>query len=328
MARHGGRSKGCAKCRQKRIKVSCCTFGVEFLSSSTQLLTSSLQCDEKLPHCSQCLSSKLICPGALVGNVFLDQPSETAKRRKHRNLNKPNSKTSNEGRCSDPALSTGSSNAVSRAPWKPTLAFPFAFSRFPELEKSASPKKNPGRPERIPPEVSLIPALKEHLLGNFISSLTETPGSPLLKKWLPHVPFLVYQNASPTLQFAAYAASMVLYGSITKNCAVRQEGYRWYGMGLQDQTSQLVTFNKNQSLEDISDAKICGTMLLSFFEMTCGTTSTAWKHHICASARFIELRGAETFKSSLPHELFRAVRLAMVRLDLYHQTWKYLTYSI
>ena len=261
------------------------------------------------------------CTGPLVGSIFIDQSSETAKRQKRSRLTKPKNKATNKIKAcsSDSLLKKGNNNALFRTSMQSTTKLSVGNLEFPQGDKSTSPKNSSRQVEIIFSQPSPIPALKEYLLGNFIDSLTKTPGSPVLKKWLSYVPDLMSHGASLTLQFAAYAASMVLFGSVIKNCAVRQEGYRWYAMGLQRQKSQLVIFSQAPNLEDISDAKICGTLFLSFFEMTCGTTSTAWKHHIFASARLIELRGVETFQDNLPHELLRAVRLSMVRLKFQYQ---------
>lgn len=150
--------------------------------------------------------------------------------------------------------------------------------------------------------------------GRFIECLTKTPGAPMLKAWLPHLPDILRKRSAPTLTFALRAVSLALFGSLANDKGAQLEGIRWYEKGLQNQQKDLILLTNGALASGVTDEAICGPILLAFYEMTnCNTSTDAWMRHICAASKLMEMRGPEACSSGFAHELFRALRLAMVR---------------
>ncbi|KAK9427778.1 hypothetical protein V1505DRAFT_379044 [Lipomyces doorenjongii] len=270
MVRRVGRSRGCRTCRRRKIK-----------------------CDERIPHCSQCLESALPCPGALVGNVFLDVTNDLAARYganhgvEFKTTNMCHIVFVNEQSPYDPQKHDKRSTSTRRR----------SPSSVPESQPSSVRSHN-----------SLCcPRLEQQFIRHFIYSLLSNPGGPMLKKWMVQLPDLILRENLPTLKYAIHAASMVLCGSLVHDKAIQMEACRWYVAGLESQRNELLRLKKV-----VSDGAICATMLLAFYESIRSTSSEAWMHHMCASSRLVELRGPEACETGLAHELFCALRLYMV----------------
>ncbi|KAJ8101609.1 hypothetical protein POJ06DRAFT_222156 [Lipomyces tetrasporus] len=272
MVRRVGRSRGCRTCRRRKIK-----------------------CDERIPHCSQCLESSLPCPGALVGNVFLDMTQDLATRY---GVNK-----------GFEFKTTNTCNIVfvnEQAPYDPRKHNQYFTSKRHRSPSSAMPPE--FQPSSLRSHFSLCgPLLEQQFLEHFIYSLLSTPGGSMLKKWMTQLPDLISRENLPTLKYAILAASMVLCGSLEGDKAIQLEACRWYLAGLESQQKELLRLKKA-----VSDGAICATMLLSFYESIRSTSSEAWMYHMCASSRLVELRGPEGWGTGLAHELFCALRLYMV----------------
>ncbi|KAK9483565.1 hypothetical protein V1527DRAFT_413098 [Lipomyces starkeyi] len=262
MVRRVGRSRGCRTCRRRKIK-----------------------CDEKIPHCSQCLESALPCPGALVGNVFLDMTNDLTARY-----------GVNQG---------GEFNATNMC----HIVFVNEQSPYdPQKHNQSSTSKRHRSASSVHSPNSLCrPRLEQQFLRHFIYSLLSNPGGSMLKKWMVQLPDLIVRENLPTLKYAIHAASMVLCGSLVGDKAIQMEACRWYVAGLESQQKELLRLKKV-----VSDGAICATMLLAFYETIRSTSSEAWMYHMCASSRLVELRGPEDCGTGLAHELFCVLRLYMV----------------
>ncbi|KAK9240075.1 hypothetical protein V1525DRAFT_266269 [Lipomyces kononenkoae] len=275
MVRRVGRSRGCATCRKRKIK-----------------------CDERIPHCSQCLASGLPCPGALVGNVFLNVTHDLAERPGAN----PGAEFKPVNICQivfvDEQSTCGSLKHDKGPNSKKRRRKSSSQERAPELEHS-----------NVRAQDSLYrPIFEQQVLGQFIDYLVQSPGGPTLKKWMTRLPDLISREDSPTLKYAIRAASMVLCGFLKGDTAIQMEACRWYVAGLESQQQELLRLKEAA----VSEGEVCATMLLSFYETIRSTSSDAWMYHMRASSRLVELGGPEGYRTGLAHELFRALRLYMV----------------
>jgi hypothetical protein len=158
-----------------------------------------------------------------------------------------------------------------------------------------SPSQHTAQHEMIA-QPSTVFALKEQLVGNFIHSLLGSPGGPVMKQWMLELPYLMLHENFPTLRYAIYASSMALFSSMENDVVIRTEACKWYIMALKSEQVHLA------SNSAITDSALCAPM------------PDNWVHHMNATARLLELRGAEGFDTDFSHRLFCSVRLAMVRV--------------
>jgi hypothetical protein len=106
------------------------------------------------------------------------------------------------------------------------------------------------------------------------------------------------------------AASVIYFGSLTNVESVVIEGYKWYGLSLERQRRQLQLSSHRNTPPTVEE--ICMPIMLSFFEVICSTSPTAYFQHIIGAAKLLEGRGPEACKSGTFHQLFKTVRVQMV----------------
>jgi hypothetical protein len=272
-----------------------------------QAMTVVSQCDEASPECSQCIQSSIRCPGAVVGNVFIDMSNDVKER--HRKSTSCNRKHLNKNLESAPyvkkkhlpAIQVPDTNSV-----PPSNKLQAATSSDSEGVGFALLKD--AVRYRILSQPSSVSALKEQLIGNFIHSLLGSPGGPMIKRWMLELPDLMLHEHLPTVRYAMYASSMALCSRFEEHLALQREACKWYIMGLKSEQKHL------GSSTVITDGALCAPMLLSFYEMIGSASAENWMNHMSAAARLLQLRGVESFDTDFAHRLFCAIRLAMVSL--------------
>jgi hypothetical protein len=252
-----------------------------------QVMTVLSQCDEVSPECSQCIQSSIRCPGAVVGNVFIDMSNDVEERYR---------KSTRRNRKVPDTTSVQRSNILQAATSSDS-------ERFGALSKDAPQYRMLSQPFSVS-------ALKEQLVGNFIHSLLGSPGGPLIKRWMLGLPDVMLHEHLLTVRYAMYAASMALYSRFEEDVALQREACKWYIMGLKSEQKSL------GSRTVITDGALCAPMLLSFYEMIGSASADNWMNHISAAATLLQLRGVESFDTDFAHTLFCAIRLAMVSLQL------------
>ncbi|KFY18277.1 hypothetical protein V491_04816 [Pseudogymnoascus sp. VKM F-3775] len=295
MVRVGGRSRGCANCRQRKIK-----------------------CNGEFPSCSQCVKRGKICPGAVQGNVFLVSSSkDDARRKKDRTV-------------SETVFEPQNSSAGIIVPLEIESLQP-SFGKLKETQLNqpllptygAARRASPGHatpssydkylPQLLSSQPCYVLLDRQRMCGRFIECLTKTPGAPMLKAWLPQLPDILSKRSAPTLMFALRAVSLALFGSLANNKTAQLEGIKWYKKGLQSQQKDLILLTNGAGASGVTDEAICGPTLLAFYEMTnCNTSTDAWMRHLCAASKLMEMRGPEACSSGFAYALFRALRLAMI----------------
>lgn len=308
MARHVGRSRGCKSCLKRRIKVVS-LWGRE---CSKVHATDSLQCDEKLPECSQCVVRGNKCPGVTVGAVFVTMNPKAKKTERVR-----------AGQDSSSKKTTNASSDDSKDPGSD------------DSRTSATPISSGGslsQPGGIIGAQFLLPSsyqpsktapFEQLFLDHFISAfdhqkiLNNPTGS-----WYSHLPKLYSTSPYPLCQAATRASMMVYYGAMTSNVPIQTEAFRWYSKALEYQR-ELLEKTKPDSLEHMPlPEDLVAIVLLTLFELICSTTPTGWIDHIAAGATMIRIRKPENCQTGLAHLMFRTMRPTIVSIK---PIWSYAT---
>jgi hypothetical protein len=170
-------------------------------------------------------------------------------------------------------------------------------------------RPKPNSEFQLPPTAkSLVAGAAEQcFIGCFISSyhtnLVGWPSQPI-------------QNpTSSVLKFAVRSGTMAFYGNLTKNVALQTDASRWYSKAIQLEMAGLsakVSKTREESKE-INPERILTPMILALFESALCTSPMGWAHHLNAAAKLVEDLGPECCQTGIMHDIFRSVRLNMVR---------------
>lgn len=158
--------------------------------------------------------------------------------------------------------------------------------------------------------------LTQQALSCFIEFFAKNPPAKTgLRSWMHILPDMLSSAKSSAVKSHIIAASTVYIGCVSNDKAVMIEGYRWYDSSLKRQQRQLQISTCQNTPPTVEE--ICMPLMLSFFEIICSTSPTAYFQHIMEAARLLEVRGPEACKSGILHQLFQTVRIQMVPLAPY-----------
>jgi hypothetical protein len=88
------------------------------------------------------------------------------------------------------------------------------------------------------------------------------------------------------------------------------EAYKWYGFAIKKQRNHLEHFHpetRQPSLE-----QICLPIMLTVFEIICGTNLTPYSQHVMGAARMLEVLGPAACRGKQVQLIFKTVRTQMV----------------
>lgn len=131
--------------------------------------------------------------------------------------------------------------------------------------------------------------------------------------WLHELPeFLASPYPSP-VQYSIRAASMLSYGTVTRDASIKTEACRWYMRALQSLRYLLSLDDLGSSLYS-PESTICAAVMLIHFETSAGTSPKAWLPHVNGAASLLEAQGPDRCRDGFMHQIFRHLRLQTVRL--------------
>lgn len=279
MVRGAGMSRGCATCRQRKIKVSeiCCIQSRH--TSDPKLLR-----DESQPECARCLKSGKKCPGSVLGSVFLafnGQGSMKSKRIEHN--------------CRDMRQIR---QRISERDSTTTLHQILSTS---------------GLPSDIhAPDASDL--LEIQLRASFISFFTRSgPNTSRSQSWLELFILRTENTSIAGWRESVLAATLALYGTNEQDPGAITAAYKWYSHALYYSRQNL-----RHLIEDpyfrVNETHISMAVILAYSEVVLPSHTRAFSQHIKAAATLLQIVGPEACMHNNFHQIFLTVRLYMVRL--------------
>jgi hypothetical protein len=267
-------------------------------------ITYNLQCDEKVPECSQCISRGQKCPGATVGAVFVTmkpkakkkagakggggsggqrEPSVFSEDTKSDHSNEPSEAVNTTTRDSEQFVGCAASGQ---------FLLPTAY-----------------QPSKTAPFEQLF-------LGHFISAFDNRnlQGTPT-SSWYDHLPAIYNTSPYQSCQNSTRATMMVHYGVMTSNASIQTEAFKWYAKALESQRSFLEKDRLGLTEEVPAAEEILSPIILALFELVACTTPTGWMDHVTGAATMLEMRKPENCQTGLAHLVFRTIRTTIVRND-------------
>jgi hypothetical protein len=186
----------------------------------------------------------------------------------------------------------GSTNSTVHSVSKTTVPAPVVFS--------------------IPIPIENSHAITQQCLSKFIHFFARaTQRDVIFHSWMARLPSMV---ASPLslIGRTIIAASLAYYGRYFNDERIIAESYWWYGDGLARQIQTLAIMQRERREPTIEE--ICAPLMLSFFEITCSTSPTAYFQHLMGAARMLEKHGPEKCSEGVLFAIFQTLRLQLVRI--------------
>lgn len=271
-------SRGCANCRQRKIKVSEMSGFQSRYSSNIGLP----KCDESQPECARCLKSGKRCPGSVLGAVFLafnGQDSMKSKRieydrRDMRQICQP----------------------ISERDSTTTLQQKFRSSALPSDIHAPDPSG----------------LLEIQLRASFISFFTRSlPNTLRSRSWLEHFILGAENMSIPGWRESVLAATLALYGTSEQNPGAIAAAHKWYDHALCYQRQNLRLFIEDPCVQ-VNDMHVSMAVILAYSEVVLPSHTRAFSQHIKAAATLLQIVGPEACMHGNLHQIFLTVRLYMV----------------
>lgn len=163
----------------------------------------------------------------------------------------------------------------------------------------------------LPPPIRNSQVLNHQFLSHFINFFAiASPRDVIFNSWMASLPEML---ASPKYHIdkSIAAASMMYYGRRTSNKMIMMEAYKSYGASLLNQRKYLCSIFNGTRKPTIEE--LCIPLLMSYFEIICCTSPTAYFQHLCGAGSLLGIYGPEKCSEGILFELFHALRLQLVR---------------
>jgi hypothetical protein len=174
----------------------------------------------------------------------------------------------------------------------------------------------------LPPAIESTKVMSHQFLSHFINFFARASTKDVIfNSWMSTLPSMLASSISqPSTYKSISAASMIYYGRRTNDKTIVMEAYRSYGAGLSSQRKVLediVTKKRTPSIEEL-----CTPLLMSFFEISCCTSRTAYFQHLFGAGKLLEAWGPERCQEGILFELFHTLRLQLVcPLPIFPPSW-------
>lgn len=259
-----------------------------------------LQCDEKMPECTQCASRGQKCPGATVGAVFVPMKPKMKKKAGAKGSGDSPSQRDQSvfSEDSKSGHTNGPSDISHTAPRSSKLVAGSAFGEF--LFPTAY------QPSKTAPFEQLF---LDHFISAFDNrNLQRTP----MGSWYDHLPAIYKTSPYQSCRESTRAAMMVHYGVMTSDVSIQTEAFRWYAKALESQRSFLRKDKLGHTKTMPAAEEILSPIILALFELVSCTTPTGWMDHVTGAATMLEMRRPENCQTGLAHLVFRTIRPTIV----------------
>ncbi|KAE9364830.1 hypothetical protein N431DRAFT_389168 [Stipitochalara longipes BDJ] len=297
-----GRSKGCQRCRARKVK-----------------------CDKASPACSQCLRLGKECSGAVTGMVFLHADISTGLSKTKKVVHAREREVSNEGSSSPFEPSQSPQEFVSLSvstigtPRDEHVALDFKSSpTSPSPNTTKTLVHYPSRDLSTPTTPMPIQMDNSHVMTQqYIShwkTILQTEGLP----WMSRASSLFTEESNSSsfaIERCVLAVALGYHSKLVKSKSIMVEAYKWYGFAIRKQRNQLEHFHPEARQPTLEG--ICLPIMLTIFEIMCGTNLTGYSQHIMGAAKMLETWGPEACQEKESQLIFRTVRTQMFSVSVF-----------
>jgi hypothetical protein len=308
------RSRACAQCRERRVKVWHALFPCYHIHSDI-----SPQCDETPDHCNQCHRLGLACSGPTVGSIVIDMTERVAQpraRKKKESTRKEMSIREKTDQDSDvpkkvrlPRIQLERKSSVLDMPI-PNPMFPTERRYTANVELAMTAVRYQYRPPILYQPTKVNPmALDTAFLSHYVQfNAGSRTYSPEIQ-WLNHLPRIHSESTKPAVNISLRALSMAFFAKMHHDQSILVDSWRWYSASLSVQRTSLSKLKNDEIPEE---GEVLVPLILSLYELYCGSTASGSMIHLNAAARILNLRGPSNCKTGAIWPLFKGIRNAEV----------------
>lgn len=204
--------------------------------------------------------------------------------------------------------STPSTFGTPREENTPLLCKSSPTSPLPTTTKTLMHCYSPEPASLLPTQMDNSPIMARQYISHWITIL-QTEGLP----WMSRLPSLLTRasnSSSFAIERCVLAVALGYHGKLVNSKSVMVEAYKWYGFAIRKQRSQLEQFQPETKQPRLE--QICLPIMLTIFEIICGTNLTPYSQHVMGAARMLEVLGPAAWKEKQWCLIFRTVRTQMV----------------
>ena len=152
---------------------------------------------------------------------------------------------------------------------------------------------------------------QQFFLTHFIDFFFNPKAKIRANAWINGLPKFLAASPTPALRYSIRAATMAIYGKLSKHTSIEFEACRWYVQSLKSQRMQLQAMN-HRSKETVDESTVIVPLLLCFFEIVLWTEDGAWMRHNTAAESLLEMIGPQSCRTGQFNDIFFSVRLGAV----------------
>ncbi|KAH3914151.1 hypothetical protein HBI56_052670 [Parastagonospora nodorum] len=296
MAPKSQRSRGCAQCRERRVK-----------------------CDETPEFCNECRRLGLACSGPSFGAIVIDmtERSKTRGRKKKESTRaavtirgKADNDTAQAPKTTLPRIELHRKTKAVDMP-VPNPMFPVERRYTEDVERAVTAIRYQYRPPTFYQPTKVHPeALDNAFLSHYVQLNSGTKSYSPEIQWLSHLPRIHANATKPAVKLSLRAVSMAFYAKLHHDPSILIDSWRWYTVGLSAQRQSISRIKGDQIPEE---SEVLVPLILALYETYCGTTATGAMIHLAAAARLMNMRGPHNCKTGIIWPLFKGIRNAEAR---------------
>jgi hypothetical protein len=162
------------------------------------------------------------------------------------------------------------------------------------------------QPNKVNP-MALDTAFLSHYVQYNAGSRTYSPEI----QWLNHLPRIHSNSTKPAVNLSLRALSMVFYAKTHHDPGILVDSWRWYSVSLSAQRTSLARLKDDEIPEE---GEVLVPLILSLYELYCGSTASGSMIHLNAAARILNMRGPENCHTGAIWPLFKGIRNTEVPL--------------
>lgn len=195
----------------------------------------------------------------------------------------------------------------------PSPMFP-VDRRYPaDVERTVTAIRYQYRPPTFHQPVHANPdALDAAFLTHYVEQNSGTRHFSPEIQWLYHLPRILNTATKPAVRLSLRAVSMAYYAKMYHDPSILLDSWRWYGVSLNAQRRSIEGLKDGEIPEE---GEVLVPLILSLYEVYCGTTTQGAMIHLQAAAKMMVMRGPSNCRTGAVWPLFKGVRNAEVCSD-------------